>query len=139
MRVLTFADGFISTIPPETSGIAQESYNILNDQTDTNLFTIDSTQYKSAFIDFELTRSTSSESYIQTGSIVFYFDGTDWQLITGLTQNDDIISSSLDEAYNVSFSFTNDAGIGTLKYSSGNMVGTYQGKLKLLITRVKVV
>lgn len=139
MRVLTFADGFVSTSPPDVEGRDQESYNILNNQTNTTLFSIDSTQYKSAFIDFELSRSDSLGSYVQAGSITLFYDGTNWLFSVGITQNDEIISESLDEPYNVVFSFTNSLGVGTLKYSSGNMGASYTGKLRTLITRVKVV
>jgi len=139
MRIVTFADGFVSTSPPDVEGIGQESYNILNNQTTTTLFSIDSAQYKSAFIDFELSRSDSLASYAQTGSITLFYDGSNWIFSFGVTQNDEIISDSLAEDFNVVFSFTNALGIGTLKYSSGNMGASYAGKLKLLITRVKVV
>lgn len=139
MRVLTFADGFVSTSPPDVEGRDQETYNILNNQTNTTLFSIDSAQYKSAFIDFELSRSDSLGSYVQTGSITLFYNGTSWVFSFGLTQNDEIISESLTEVYNVVFSFTNALGVGTLKYSSGNMGASYTGKLRTLITRVKVV
>jgi hypothetical protein len=139
MRVLTFADGFVSASPPDVEGRDQESYNLLNNQTNTTLFSIDSAQYKSAFLDFELSRSDVSDSYVQTGSITLFFDGTNWIFSFGLTQNDEIISDSLDNPFNVVFSFTNALGVGTLKYSSGNMGASYNGKLKVLITRVKVV
>lgn len=139
MRILTFADGFVSTSPPDVEGRDQETYNILNNQTETTLFSIDSAQYKSAFIDFELSRSDSLGSYVQTGSITLFYDGSNWIFTVGITQNDEIISQSLDEIYNVVFSFTNALGVGTLKYSSGNMGESYTGKLRTLITRVKVV
>lgn len=139
MRVVTFADGFTSTSPPDVEGRDQESYDILNNQTDTELFDIDSLQYKSAFIDFELSRSNDTESYLQTGSMVIFYDGSDWILIPGMTQNDEILSNSLVDPQNVTFSFTNAAGIGTLSYSSGNMDEPHVGKLKLLITRIKEV
>lgn len=139
MRVLTFADGFVSTSPPDVEGRDQETYNILNNQTNTTLFSIDSAQYKSAFIDFELSRSDSLGSYVQTGSITLFYNGTSWVFSFGITQNDEIISESLTEVYNVVFSFTNALGVGTLKYSSGNMGASYAGKLRTLITRVKVV
>jgi hypothetical protein len=139
MRIITFADGFVSTSPPDIEGRDQESFNLLNNQTNTTLFTIDSAQYKSAFIDFELTRSDVSNSYVQTGSITLFYNGTNWIFTFGLTQNDEIISEALDNAYNVVFSFTNALGVGTLKYSSGNMGASYSGKFKILITRVKVV
>lgn len=139
MRILTFADGFVSTSPPDVEGRDQETYNILNNQTETTLFSIDSAQYKSAFIDFELSRSDSLGSYVQTGSITLFYDGSNWIFTVGITQNDEIISQSLDDIYNVVFSFTNALGVGTLKYSSGNMGESYTGKLRTLITRVKVV
>jgi hypothetical protein len=139
MRVVTFADGFVSTSPPDVEGRDQESYNILNNQTNATLFTIDSAQYKSAFIDFELTRSDGTNTYVQTGSMTLIYIGSSWVFTVGMTQNDEMVSDALSNAYNVSFLFTTATGVGTLKYNSGSMATPYTGKIKMLITRIKVV
>jgi len=139
MRTVNFADGFVSTSPPDVEGIAQENYNILNNQTNTSLFTIDSTDYKSVFIDFELTRSDVSDSYLQTGSLVLFYNGTSWQYSTLLTQNDDLLAASISLPKEVVLSLVTASGVGTLRYSSGNMGASYSGKIRMVVSKVKVV
>jgi len=139
MRTVTFADGFVSTSAPIVEGIEQETYNILNNQTNTSLFTIDSADYKSVFIDFELTRSDVSDSFLQTGSMVLYYDGTSWQYSTLLTQGDDLIAASITLPEEVTISMVTALGVGTLRYSSGNMGASYAGKIRMIVSKVKVI
>jgi hypothetical protein len=140
MRVINFADGFVSTAVPivDDDGAALETYLLLNNQTNTTILTIDSLSFKSAFIDFEITRKDVSNSYIQTGQLSLYHTSTGWVYSIGMTNNDDIVSYSIDNPFNVVFSFTNSGTVGTLRYSSGNMGSSYEGKLKILISRVKI-
>jgi hypothetical protein len=137
MRTVTFSDGFVSTAPPIV-GADQETYPIDNNQAATTLFTIDSAVYKSAFIDFELTRKDDFSSYIQTGSINIFFNGTEWIYSVLMTQNDDILSSALDMPQNVMLTFTTLSGVGNLSYSSGAMLSGHAGSFKATITRIKV-
>lgn len=139
MRTVNFADGFVSTSPPDVEGIAQENYNILNNQVNATLFTVDASEYKSVFIDFELTRSDVSNSYLQTGSIVLFYNGTSWNYSTLLTQNDDILSASLALPKDVVLSMVTASGVGTLRYSSGNMGASYLGKIRMVVSKVKVI
>ena len=139
MRTVNFADGFVSTSPPDVEGIAQENYNILNNQVNATLFTVDASEYKSVFIDFELTRSDVSNSYLQTGSIVLFYNGTSWDYSTLLTQNDDILAASLALPKDVVLSMVTASGVGTLRYSSGNMGASYLGKIRMVVSKVKVI
>jgi hypothetical protein len=139
MRTVTFADGFVSTSAPIVEGIEQETYLIENNQLATDLFSIDATQYKSAFIDFELSRSDDVSSYIQTGSLVLFYDGTSWNYSILMTQNDDILAETIVEPYNVVLTFTTSGDVGTLRYASGSMFSSYTGQLKAIVSKVKVV
>lgn len=139
MRTVTFADGFVSTSAPIVEGIEQETYNILNNQTNTSLFTIDSADYRSVFIDFELTRSDVSDSFVQTGSIVLYYDGASWQYSTLLTQGDNLIAASISLPEEITISMVTALGVGTFRYSSGNMGASYAGKIRMIVSKVKVI
>jgi hypothetical protein len=134
MRVVTFADGFISTSPPPLEGAYQQSEDVLNGAVDQDLLTIED-NYRSTFIDFEISRSDSLGSFAETGRIVMVFKDGLWDFAVGLTQGDEIVNSSNPEG--LSFSVQNDSGSGILKYSTGTMGSSYEGKIKLIITKVK--
>lgn len=134
MRVVTFADGFVSTAPPVIEGVFQQDEDLLNNVSDQQLITIED-DYRSAFIDFEISRSDSFGSFAETGRLTLVFKDGLWNFALGLTQGDEIIGSSNPEG--VSFSIENSAGVGILKYTSGNMGSSYFGKIKLIITKVK--
>lgn len=138
-RIVSFADGFTSSSAPVVSGGAQENYNILNNQVSSlALFTIDSADYKTAFISFELEREDVADEFRQSGSIVLHYDGANWVYTLGNYQGDDIINTSIDTPEQVVFEITTSLGVGSFKYTSGNMGASYTGKLKAFTTRIVV-
>lgn len=139
MRVLSFPDGFTSATPPILAGgSVQDDYVIINNSSaPVSLFQIDSSQYKSAFFDYEIEREDSNGVFRQAGSFVMLFDGINWGIEYGNYQGSDIINDSIINPQSVVFSISSTLGVGELLYTSGNMVGTsYTGKLKLISTKV---
>lgn len=140
MRIVTFADGFVSTTPPSIDGAEQETYTIANNASDVDLFSLDAEEFSSAFINFEISRSDAVNDYSQTGQMtLFYTEALGWQFSLGLVINDEIVSASIDNPYNVVFSFTNSGTVGTLGYSSGSMGSSYLGVFKIIISKVQVI
>ena len=139
-RVLSFADGFTSSSAPTLAGGSiLETYVIANAATSGALFTIDKTLYKTYFADYELRREDVSNKYIQSGSVVFINDGTNWSISLGVFTGTDMMrdsSESLVSPYDVKLSI--NASTGVVTYDSGTMGGTYSGTLKLNITRITI-
>lgn len=133
-NVVNFADGFTSASAPTGAGSVLESYVINNNDTGELLFTLDSTATKSAFVDYELRRSTSLGVFIQTGSMIFAYDGA-WSVSYGNYSGDEIIVDTITSTEHVKL--TLNTGTGALTYDSGNMSGTsYSGTFKLNIVRI---
>lgn len=133
-RILTFADGFTSASAPTGGGSALESYTIANNTTGGAILTIDSSVSKSAFIDYELRRSTSLGVFIQNGSMILSYDGA-WSVSYGNYMGDEMIVDTIASTEHVKL--TLNSSTGALTYDSGNMPGTaYSGTLKLNIIRV---
>lgn len=135
-RIVTFADSFVSATEPSLEGINQEDYVIQNNVIDQALFTINQSVYKSAFFDYEIIRSDDSGTYSEVGRFQFLYDNGSWQYAKGIAAGEEVISSEIVEPYNVVFSFSTLAGVGTFKYSSGNMGLNYSGTLKISISRI---
>ncbi len=139
-RVVDFVDSFSSATAPTTYGGTQENYLILNNQAVAlALFTIDASDFKSAFISFELERTDISNEYRQVGHIVLDYDGANWNFNLGNYQGDSIINDTLANIYNIVLSITTSVGVGSLKYTSGNMSTSYSGNMKIFITRIVIV
>jgi hypothetical protein len=137
-RIISFSDGFTSASAPSLQGADQEDYAILNNQSSpVTIFSIDAALYKSSFMHFELERSDSGGEYRQAGNIILSYDGSVWSFSTGNYQGTSIIDDSLVAALNIVLSITTSTGVGSLKYTSGNMLGTgYIGNLRVYITRI---
>ena len=118
------------------STISSLSQDILNNASNQEITTI-TNSFRSAFITFEISRSDSLGSFSETGQLALIFKDGLWTLATGISQGDEIVNSSNPEG--VSFSVTNSAGNGILKYTSGNMGASYAGTIKFIITKVKAV
>ena len=116
------------------SVVSSLSQNILNNATNEEIITI-SNSFRSAFITFEIFRADALNSYSETGQLALIFKNNNWSVATGITQGDEIVNASGSQA--VTFSVTNSAGNGILKYSSGNMSSSYEGTIKFIITKVK--
>lgn len=143
-RVVDFADGFYSASAPVVTGGQQERFEILNnanneslEDSNGNLFEIDSIEYLSAFINYELVREDDSDSFIQSGQMqMVCVDGV-WQLTFGNYDGDRMLLDSVSSPQDVSFAVTNNSGVGGISYSSGDMTGTdYEGVLRMSITRI---
>lgn len=138
-RIISFSDGFTSSSTPVVTGGAQENYTILNNQSSPlSLFTIDSADFKSAFISFELEREDVSNEYRQVGNIALSYDGTNWLYTLGNYQGSDIIVTTLSLAKDVKLEISTSVGVGDFKYSSGNMGASYSGNLRISITRIAI-
>lgn len=134
MRIVTFADGFVSTAPPAAEGQYQQSSEVVNLALNEPLLTMTS-EYRSAFIDFEISRTDIFSSFVETGRLTLVFKDNLWNFSVGLTQGDEILNS--DEPQGVSFSIENVAGQGILKYTSNEMGASYVGSIKMIISKVK--
>lgn len=135
MRVVTFADGFVSTTPPVIEGEVRETYTLLNNQSSpVNIsgLIINSAEFKSAFINFEIERIGVS-TYRQVGSFIAAYNGS-WSITFGNYQGDQIINDSLVVPQNITLSI--DASTGQVSYTSGNQTGHTSSKLKIYITKV---
>lgn len=135
-RIVTFSDSFESATEPSIEGLVQENYTILNNATDESILTIDSSVYKSAFIDFELKRSDETDSFIETGSLQLIYDGSSWNYAKNISINSELLVTSLENPEHVVLSFQTTDGVGELKYTSGNMGSSYEGTLKISIVRI---
>jgi hypothetical protein len=136
MRVVTFADGFVSTTPPDVNGLDQENYTLLNDQAVTNItgLLFDSSEVKSVFFTYELER-IGTTTYRQSGQFIAAFNGT-WSLTFGNYQGDSIIEDTLTQDYG--FVISIDSASGQIKYESGDQAGHTSSKLKLFTLKVVV-
>lgn len=133
-RVITFSDGFTSTTAPIIGGAPQSTYTIANNTAGGSLFIQDYTLSRTVFIDYELIRTTSLGTFVQTGSLILHYS-TAWSLSEGNYSGDEMIVSSIlnNEHIKVSLNLVT----GALTYDSGNMLGTgYVGTFKLIVTKV---
>lgn len=136
-RIIQFADSFTSASAPVVSGGSQEDYIIVNNQASPlEIFTIDSLKFKSAFIYFELEREDVSNEYRQSGNALIHFDGINWVYNLANYQGDDLINDSITNPEQVLFQIDTTAGVGSFKYSSGNMGASYSGNFRAFITRI---
>lgn len=133
-RIVQFSDGFVSASAPVVSGGSQENYDLLNNQTGTEItgLVFDSLLYKSAFIDAEIERN-GILSYRQVIQVQLYFDGTNWNLTTGNSSGDDLLNPTITETEMITL-FIDSAG--QVSYDSGNLAGHTSSKLKLSIVRI---
>lgn len=135
MRVVTFADGFVSTTPPVIEGEVRETYTLLNNQSSPASITgliVDSNAVKSAFINFEIERIGTS-TYRQVGSFIAVYNGS-WSLSFGNYQGDQIINDTLDNTENITLSI--NATSGQISYTSGDLPSHASTKFKIYITKV---
>ena len=136
-RILSFADGFTSSTAPLISGTAtQEDFVITNNVTGTTLLTIASASYKTAFFDYNLMRTDVGGVYIQQGAGIMSYDGTDWTVTFGNYIGSDLIVDTSPTTNQVKFYMTTSTGVGSLKYDSGAMGGSYSGEVSFAITRI---
>ena len=116
------------------AGSVIEAYTIANNTTSGAILTLNSSTSKSAFADYELRRSTSLGVFIQTGSIIFNYDGS-WSMSFGNYSGDEMIVDTISSTEHVKL--TLNSGTGALTFDSGNMSGTsYSGTLKLNLVRI---
>ena len=133
-RVLNFSDGFTSTTAPTGAGGAQENYTIANNTVGGAILTLNYAINKTAFIDYELIRTTSLGTFAQAGSLIMAYD-TSWLLTEGNYQGDEMIVATISSTEHVKIILNSSTGV--LTYDSGNMLGTgYSGTLKLNIVRI---
>lgn len=133
-RVISFADGFTSATAPTGAGSVIESYTIANNTTGGSIVTLDNTSTKSVFADYELRRSTSLGVFIQSGSLIFSYDGA-WALSFGNYMGDEMFIDTIASTEHVKLMI--NSSTGAITFDSGNMSGTgYTGTLKLNIVRI---
>jgi hypothetical protein len=133
-RIVTFADGFSSSSAPSISGAVQEVFELLNNQSNTVLpeFVLDETEYKSAFAIVEIERISLAE-FRQVIQIHFLYDGSSWSFSTGNSTGSDLLNDTITSDEMVSFTLNND---GEIVYSTGNLPGHIESKIKLSITGI---
>lgn len=137
-RIVTFSDSFTSASEPTIEGLGQENYEILNNATDEELFSIDSVNYKSAFFSFEMIRKDSLGEFVETGKMQLIFDGTNWNFARNISIGSEIIVNAIENPEHVVFSIQTTSGVGQLKYSSGNMSTGYEGTFRISIVRIAI-
>lgn len=140
-RIVSFIDSMSSVSVPLVTGGSQEDYTIANNQVAAaTIFTVDSASYKSAFFSFELFRSETvlavTTSFLQAGTGILSFNGTAWELSIGNYQGDDLIQDALTTDETITLSVSTASGVGSLQYTSGNMLAVYAGEIKMFITRI---
>ena len=137
MRILSFADGFTSsTAPTLAGGSLVETFTIANNTTAGALLTFDSTEFKTIFAEYELTRADVGGVYIQQGTIIFAYSGTSWAFQPGNYTGVDMIVDTIANAYEIKLTINSITGVVT--YDSGNMSTSYSGGLKLNLTRIAI-
>jgi len=134
-RVLAFNDSFTSATAPTGLGGGQEDYTIANNASGGALFTLDHTVNKSAFMNYELRRTSSLGTYLQTGQLMIAYNDTAWVLSQGAFEGDNMLVGTISNTEHVKLIL--NASSGVLTYDSGNLAGTgYAGTLKLDIVRI---
>jgi hypothetical protein len=134
-RVITFSDGFTAASAPTGSSGGVESYLITNNATAGVISTLAQVDGKSVFADYEIRRETSLGVFIQSGSIIFAYDGA-WSLSFGNYMGDEIFVDTIANTEHVKLMI--NSATGAITYDSGNMSGTgYTGTFKLNIVRVQ--
>lgn len=137
-RILQFNDGFTSSSAPDISGATlYEPYTILNATLGGSLFTIDSTEHTTAFVQYELSRSDVSNTYYQQGTFILAYDGTTWAIVPGNYVGVPMLKDTTESIDNPWEIIIDISGSGVLTYDSGNMGLSYNGVLKLNITRIQ--
>jgi hypothetical protein len=135
--VVSFADGFTSGSSPNIEGSGQEDFVILNNQSSSlEIFTLDSVDFKSAFVNFELTRKDVSNEFRQAGQFILSYNGSAWTMNVGNYQGSDLIADSLTSSEKITLTVTTSLGVASVKYTSGNMGSSYTGELKCSFTRI---
>jgi len=135
MRVVTFADGFVSTTPPTIEGEVRETYTLNNNQVaPTNItgLVFDSSECKSVFFNYEIER-IGTATYRQVGSFIAVYNGT-WSLSFGNYQGEQIINDTLVDPENITLTISPSSG--QLSYTSGNQPGHVSSEMKIYITKV---
>lgn len=138
-RIVTFSDSFTSATQPFIEGVTQENYPIENNASGISLFSIDASEYKTAFVSFEIARGDILGSYIESGKMQLLFDGTNWNMVKNISINDEIIVDAITLPQHVVFSMQTSGTIGELIYSSGTMSGFYTGTFRISIVRMAIV
>lgn len=136
-RIASFADGFTSATAPTLEGASQDDYTLLNNQasaTDVTGLVFSSVEYKSAFLDFTLTRSDDTPLlFTQTGSAIASYDGSTWSLEFGNFIGDSLIQDTLTNDEHVILSIT---GVGQVQYQTGNMGTGHSCELSISSIRI---
>jgi hypothetical protein len=136
-RVVDFSDGFVSTSAPDLVDIVSQKYEIENNQAAfVSLgITFDEAEFKSAIIEYELERVDSIDEFRQVGTISAVYDGASWNLFFGTFSGDDMLTdNALPSNESVALAINGQ----DLEYKSGNMGASYDGNIKLVITRFSV-
>jgi hypothetical protein len=139
VRVVEFADSFVSASEPSIEGAGQENYVIENNATNEIIFSIDSENYQSAFLSYELIRKDESTFFIETGEMQLIYNGTEWNYARNIFINDEIFVSEITSPEHVVLSMVTTDGVGDLVYNSGNMGLNYEGTFRISIVRIVTV
>lgn len=131
-RVVSFADGFTSASAPTITAGTEESYTLANNQAATNLG-IDLTGYRAAIADFSVKRTDTVTTVEQSGSIIFHYDGVNWNIELGSYVGDNLITASVSSATDIALTMSGNS----VRYATGNMTGgTHTGSIKMSIVRL---
>jgi hypothetical protein len=105
----------------------------------TTFYTIDAAEHTSALVEYELERGVTGTTKRQTGNFVMVYNGSTWSISQGSFSGDAMIKSAITSTEHITLTMTTSTGVGSLKYTSGNMVGAgYFGNIKLFVTLIGV-
>lgn len=131
VMIVNFADGFTSATQPDTLSFNQQSYTVTDNQASFSNFTgftLDSSETKTVFANFELIRG----SYKQNGSITFSYVSGAWVINYGEYSGDTLLQDTLVAGQSVVL----DVSGSQVRYKSGSIGSA--GTFKVLVNGVSV-
>ena len=141
LRIIDFADGYTSSQQPTPIGVIAGSQDIQNNQVsalDLTDFLFDSTNELKVNVSYHIYRKSDAPTELrESGEFVIFWDGSQWQFNLGTTNGDVILEKTLSLSTDVALSISNNANVGQLQYTSGNVTGAnYEGKINYRISKV---
>lgn len=135
MLVISFADGLTSATAPDVGAGLEQSFTLANNQSTFANITgmlADEASVTTQFIDFEIVRSETGNTYTQHGKLTHYWDGAQWVLTSEITHGYEMLQDSVATDYFVQL----QTNAGQVQYKTGNMGASYSGKIKFTITEL---
>jgi len=101
---------------------------------------VDSDDFRSVFMDYELERSVTGTPYRQVGTMMAYYDGSTYNLSFGNYDGSDLLTTDAPTGEKVRLTLVSGgSGQYLLHYESGNLAGSaHSCNLKISITKIRV-